>query len=31
MVPIRDGHVRPSDAPGFGYEITTEWLEQRAV
>ena len=30
-VPIRNGHVRPSDAPGFGFEITKEWLETRAV
>lgn len=28
---IQDGHVRPSDAPGFGLEITKEWLEERAV
>jgi L-alanine-DL-glutamate epimerase-like enolase superfamily enzyme len=30
-VPIRNGIVRPSDAPGFGLEITREWLEERAV
>ena len=24
---IQDGYVRPSDAPGFGLEITKEWLE----
>jgi len=30
-VPIRDGYVRPTDAPGFGLEITREWLEQVAV
>ncbi len=30
-VPIRDGHVKPTDAPGFGLEITREWLEQVAV
>ncbi|HVC34059.1 MAG TPA: mandelate racemase/muconate lactonizing enzyme family protein [Chloroflexota bacterium] len=30
-VPIRDGSVRPSDAPGFGFEVTKEWLEQVAV
>jgi L-rhamnonate dehydratase len=29
-VPIRNGQVRPSDAPGFGLEITREWLEERA-
>lgn len=28
---IREGHVRPSDAPGFGLEITKEWIEERAV
>ena len=30
-VAIRDGRVRPSDAPGFGLEITREWLEGRTV
>lgn len=30
-IPIRDGYVRPSDAPGFGLEVTKEWLEQAAV
>jgi L-rhamnonate dehydratase len=29
--PIRDGYVRPSDAPGFGLEITQEWLESVTV
>ncbi len=29
--PIRGGYVRPSDAPGFGLEVTREWLEQRAL
>ena len=29
--PIRDGYVRPSDAPGLGMEITREWLESKAV
>jgi L-rhamnonate dehydratase len=28
---IRDGYVRPSDAPGFGLEITQEWLEKVTV
>lgn len=28
---IRDGYVRPSDAPGFGLEITPEWLEKVTV
>ena len=28
---IKDGYLTPSDAPGFGLEITTEWLEDRAV
>jgi L-rhamnonate dehydratase len=27
---IVDGSVRPSDAPGFGFEISREWLESRA-
>ena len=27
---IKDGYLTPSDAPGFGFEITTEWLESRA-
>jgi L-rhamnonate dehydratase len=30
-VPIKGGYVRPTDAPGFGLEVTPEWLEQRAV
>ncbi|MAG35008.1 MAG: L-rhamnonate dehydratase [Dehalococcoidia bacterium] len=29
--PIKDGYVRPSDAPGFGLEITLDWLEEHAV
>ena len=29
-VPIKDGYVRPTDAPGFGIEVTKEWLEERA-
>ena len=28
---IVDGHVIPSNAPGFGLEITAEWLEQVTV
>jgi L-rhamnonate dehydratase len=28
---IQDGYVRPSDAPGFGLEITQEWLEKVTV
>ncbi|MBI4305649.1 MAG: hypothetical protein HY678_04955, partial [Chloroflexi bacterium] len=28
-VAIKDGYVRPNDAPGFGLEITKEWLEAR--
>lgn len=28
---IQNGVVRPSDAPGFGLEITKEWLEERVV
>lgn len=27
---IKDGYLVPSDAPGFGLEITMEWLEERA-
>jgi L-rhamnonate dehydratase len=30
-VPIRNGRVRPTDAPGLGLEITREWLESKAV
>lgn len=30
-VPIKGGYVRPTDAPGFGFEIDREWLEQRTV
>jgi L-rhamnonate dehydratase len=30
-VAIKDGHVRPTDAPGFGLEVTREWLESRAL
>lgn len=28
---IRNGRLTPSDAPGFGLEITKQWLEERAV
>ena len=28
---IRDGYLVPSEAPGFGLEITKEWLERVAV
>ncbi len=28
---VEEGYVRPSDAPGFGLEITMDWLEERAV
>lgn len=28
---IEDGYLVPSNAPGFGLEITTDWLEERAV
>ncbi len=27
---IKDGYVVPSDAPGFGLEVTMEWLESAA-
>ena len=27
---IKDGYVIPSDAPGFGLEVTKEWLEDAA-
>jgi L-rhamnonate dehydratase len=30
-VPIQNGRVRPTDAPGLGLEITREWLESRTV
>ena len=28
---IKDGYVRPSNAPGFGIEVTKEWLEAAAA
>lgn len=28
-VPIKNGYVRPTEAPGFGIEVTKEWLEER--
>lgn len=28
---IKDGYVKPSDAPGWGLEITKAWLEDRTV
>ena len=28
---IKNGYVKPSDAPGFGIEITLDWIEERAV
>jgi L-alanine-DL-glutamate epimerase-like enolase superfamily enzyme len=28
---IKDGYVKPSDSPGFGIEVTKNWLEGRAV
>lgn len=28
---IKDGYLVPSDAPGFGLEITLDWLESKAV
>ena len=28
---IRDGHLVPSDAPGFGIEATLDWLEDRTL
>jgi L-rhamnonate dehydratase len=30
-VPIKDGCVKPTDAPGFGIEVTQDWLEHVAV
>jgi L-rhamnonate dehydratase len=30
-VPIKNGFVRPTDAPGFGLEVTLDWLESVAV
>jgi L-rhamnonate dehydratase len=30
-VPIKDGYVAPTDAPGFGLEVTLDWLERAAV
>ena len=28
---IKDGYLVPSDAPGFGLEITRDWIEERAA
>ena len=28
---IEDGYLVPSDAPGFGLEVTEEWLESRTI
>jgi L-rhamnonate dehydratase len=28
---IKNGRVRPTDAPGLGLEITREWLEGKTV
>ena len=28
---IKNGYVKPSDAPGFGIEVNLDWLEERAV
>ena len=28
---IKDGYLKPSDAPGFGIEVTKDWLEDAAV
>ena len=28
---IKDGYLIPSDAPGFGIEVTKDWLESKAV
>ncbi len=28
---IKDGYLVPSDAPGFGIEVTKEWLDSKAV
>ena len=28
---IKDGYIVPSDAPGFGFEFTREWIEERAA
>lgn len=30
-VPIKNGFVRPTDAPGFGIEVTREWLERASI
>ena len=28
---IKNGYVKPSDAPGLGIEITLDWIEERGV
>jgi L-rhamnonate dehydratase len=30
-VPIKNGVVKPTDAPGFGIEVTKDWLERVAI
>jgi len=30
-VAIKNGRVRPTDAPGFGIEVTKDWLESHSV
>ena len=28
---IKEGYLTPSDKPGFGMELSIDWLEKRAV
>ncbi len=28
---IKNGYVKPSDAPGFGIEVSLDWIEERSV
>ena len=28
---IKDGYLKPSDAPGFGFEFDLDWVESKAI
>jgi L-alanine-DL-glutamate epimerase-like enolase superfamily enzyme len=28
---IKNGRLKPSDAPGFGIEVDIDWIEARAI
>ena len=31
IVTIKDGYLKPSDAPGFGFEFDLDWVESKAI